>query len=174
MIDSLIRLFDMTTWYELKILIGASLIISVTFSAFNYYKSRSYKLTAFPMLSLLFSMMTFLLLSYLNEKLFGEMEGGYLQAGFFLTFMITTLNCAIYIFEYSSEIKKKSFDPDHVNRHHFASTLNTVVMMVLLGVSFGFFTPTVLGQTVVITALSSIITVALNHLYAFRSIRDDQ
>ena len=126
------------------------------------------------MLSLRISMMTFLLLSYLNEKLFGEMEGGYLQAGFFLTFMITTLNCAIYIFEYSSEIKKKSFDPDHVNRHHFASTLNTVVMMVLLGVSFGFFTLTLLGQTVVITALSSITTVALNHLYAFRSIRDDQ
>lgn len=169
----LLSTMNIYTWYELFGL----LIVLIPFLLASLF--ISYRITERRAISVLFVTqpvlftIIFMMGNYVAEEIFAPVRNGFLQIGFIIGLTMIVLNMVIYSIEFVRAKKEKRFDPDRVNRRHFASTLNTIVLLTVLGASFGFFSPSPIGQVLIVTSVTTIITLLINLFLVRRFIRDE-
>lgn len=168
----IIDVFNIYTYQELLRLAILYLALIMIVSGLAYHLMRDYKYVLHAVLSLFVALLIYTGMAYLAKEVLETVTNGYQQIGIITMSIIVSLSLIAYQFRAFAESHMKRPDPDHVNRWHFATTLNYVVMLLLLGLSFGFFTPIYLGEVFFVTAISAAFGLIIVHAIAVITFRD--
>ena len=157
---------ELITNYQTNITILALLLISGIISGIFLYYTNDFKTTIITFLStLLVPALVAITLFILYNFLKVEPSEKHTLITWSVLFL-NTINLSTLIGKYAKEILEKGFDIDHVTRHHFKSTLNLFVTILLLGGASSVFVDTNMLLIIIPTVLITSITIWSNHLIA--------
>lgn len=160
------KYLELFTNYQINITLLALLIIALLISGLFLYYTNDFKPTAITFLSiLLIPILTGLTLVILYE-FFDIQPSEKHTLIMWAALFINTINLSTLVAKYSTEILKKDFDIDHVTRHHFKTTLNLFITVILITGAISAFVELNMLIILIPTALISTISIALNHIIA--------
>lgn len=162
-----------TTLGILRFFTGLLLVIVLS-SLFYYYKTGSKKLLIVSVISQLFSLIIFTLVTSLASELFLQITNGYNQISLITILLLNNLSLALYTSEYLNEMSHKRPDPDRVNRSHFKSTIDQIAILLVLGLGIGLFTTVELTQVILTIALTTTIVLMINMFVFMKVFVDNQ
>ncbi len=157
---------ELITSYQITLAVSAILLISGLIGGIFLYYTNDFKTTIITFLStllvpILVIITLFILYNYFNVEP-SEKHTLILWSVLF----INVINLSTLIGKYAKEVLSKNFDIDHVTRHHFKSTLNLFVTILLLGGASSAFVQTNMLLVLVPTILIASIIIWSNHLIA--------
>ncbi len=157
---------ELITNYQINITILALLIIAILISGLFLYYTNDFKTTIITFFSTLLIPVLVGGTLFLLYKQFNIEPSEKHTIILWGVLFINIINLSTLIGKYSKEILSKNFDIDHVTRHHFRSTLNLFVTILLLGGASSIFVDTNMLLILLPIMLLSSITIWFNHLIA--------
>ncbi len=158
------NVLNIYTDHELLKFVLLIILLCIPMSLYFYFKIASKKLFLFSMLSQIVLLCLYLVIALINELYFASITTGLNQIGLISVLLINSLMLSKYGFDMISGLGKKNFDPDVINRAHFKNSINTIIIMMILGVSIGLFIPSPVGQIILSISFTVIVITALNHI----------
>jgi len=168
MIDSILQSLNIYSNYELLYLVLSLDALVIGLALYAHFHLSEWKVTLLPVVSGVIVTIVTLGLLYVGNEYFEVITNGYNQITLVISSVLVLLSTLIYIESYRAESFEKKPDVDHVNRHHFRSVIDFSATLLILGATFGFFTSDALGQTIILTVISSIVSLGLLHFYIRR------
>ena len=157
---------ELITNYQINITLASLLIIAGLISGLFLYYTNDFKTTIITFLSILFiPILTGITLLILYNSFNIEPSEKHTIILWAILF-INTVNLSSLIGKYANEVIQKDFDIDHVTRHHFKSTLNLFVTILLLGGASCIFVDTNMLLILLPIIVISSIVIWINHLIA--------
>lgn len=153
-----------STFYELVLTFMLILAPLLFISVYGWYLTKDPKVVFIAASSLIPLALVPLIITLLLSS-YTELEAdSSMKLGMAFAVLANLLNLSVLISKYASEIHSKNFDIDHVSRDHFASTLNTGAVCTIMVLAVTIFLPQQLQITMLISLVTIIVTLTVNHL----------
>ncbi|WKZ30815.1 MAG: hypothetical protein QY318_03120 [Candidatus Dojkabacteria bacterium] len=170
--NEILELVGITTVYELLLTLLLIVTPLVFMAAYGWFLIRDARLLLIVAVSIVPLLVVPVLSVYIIDRAFDLTAEDSLRLGFLFASFVNLLNLSVLVSKYAKEVGDKKFDIDHVSRDHFASSLNTAAVTFIMVMAVTIFLPSPLKVTMVVSLLTILATLAVNHLMVRALLRE--
>lgn len=171
--NSLLESLQISSYLEFAILILIFVAPYLVNIAYTYWKTKDSRTVPIQIFSLIITNLLLALGIFLLKEIPFLQYSNKIWVSVAIANIVNMANLMIITTEYLRERKNKNLDEDRINRNHFASTLNTFIVLLIIAISFSLFLNKELISLVLLATLPASISIWINHLFARRQLVDD-
>lgn len=163
-VDRILTILQISTRYEKVSFVLAFFIGYIALAGVIYYLTKEYKSSILVLLSSIILLVLTLGSLYMSRRFLNISLTDKTQIAVWIASIINFVNLLVLSGSLYVHKQKKKFDPDHVTREHFDSTLKTFIIVLIASTAFAAFMPNEVVAIILSIATTSMLMIWINHL----------